>query len=442
MFATFAALVFLMGGGSRYDIDSVGPLRGASAVVLAVAIWWQTRVTFETIKWPVLLLCLLATWMALQLIPLPHGTWSNLPGRALIDEVGHEMGLADISRPATFSPMRTWNSLGSLIVPMTALFLLALLDDKGWRDVRTAIIIGGVTSALLGMAQITLRDAPGLYLYAITNGESAVGLFSNRNHNALFLNIAMLFVLFGISQARIHGDKSKMALHAFCIIVLALGVVVNSSRFGLGLFALVVAVAAAKVIWSPGKKGGKGNRSLKDWLVGGSIALVSIALLAVFAITDRIPALGRLFAQQFDDDQRVETFAIMAQLAQDHMLLGVGFGAFEHAYRTVEPDDLLMATYLNNAHNDWLQIIIEGGIPAVLLLFALLIFLGKQLRRHISERGVSKRSVRDGAWLGGLTLLMIGLHSFVDYPLRTPIIMLIAAVSVGAIARRGAKETR
>ena len=158
LFITFASLVFLMGGGSRYDIDSVGPLRAISAIFLAVGIWYQTWETFRRVRVPIVFLLALGVLMAMQLVPLPHSWWSSLPGRAEIARLDVLMGLGEISRPLTLSPQRTLNSLASLIVPLAAFMLLALMDSEGWRRLMKMIAVAGVASAVLGITQVSLSS--------------------------------------------------------------------------------------------------------------------------------------------------------------------------------------------------------------------------------------------------------------------------------------------
>ena len=432
-FAAFVVLVFLMGGGSRYDIDSVGPLRAMSAIFLGIGVYCQTGQSFRLVARPVALILLLGLWMAVQLLPLPPSWWTSLHGRENIAQAGELVGLAEVWRPITFSPMRTFNSLASLVVPLAAFMLLSLLDDNGWRRMRSLIIAIGVVSALLGIAQITLRGSPGLYLYEITNSDNAVGLFSNRNHNALFLNIALLFSIF-----RARGSKSRLApadlFMAAGQMVLLVGVLITGSRFGFALLAVVASVfaAGAMLVTRGDSRTPRTRRRLSEKIAGISAGVAAIALIAFFAAMERIPALGRLFEVGVAQDLRARSFSDVLDLAIGHFPFGVGFGAFEQAYRTIERDELLSPTYFNQAHNDWLQIVVEGGLPAVIIL-ALGVFL-------ILKRGWwtwRSRAAMAGklgpATLGFLTLLVIGMHSLVDYPLRVPSLMVVAAIALGLI---------
>jgi len=432
MFAIFAVLVFLMGGGSRYDIASVGPLRAMSAVFLAIGVYFQTGQNFRNVGALVALLFALGAWMVVQLVPLPPSMWTALYGREAIVQAGAAAGLEQVWRPITFSTMRTFNSLASLVVPLTALILLSLLDESGWRRVRTLVIGLGVASAILGIAQVTLRGSPGLYFYDITNGDSAVGLFSNRNHNALFLNIALLFMIFRARGAGWSWKPADLFVLAGQILLLV-AILINGSRFGFVLLAFVALVFAVRAIRS-GRAASTGDRSKgrSAKIAGILAAIAAIGLIAFFASVERVPALARLFEQGVAQDLRARSFPEVLQMAIGHFPFGVGFGAFEQAFRTIEPESLLSPSYFNQAHDDWLQIVVEGGLPAVSLLaigLSLLVRRGWVIWRSRDILGAGLATPA----LGFLTLLAIAMHSVVDYPLRVPSLMVVATIALGMI---------
>ena len=55
---------------------------------------------------------------------------------------------------------------------------------------------------------------------------------------------------------------------------------------------------------------------------------------------------------------------------------GGGFGSFEAAYKIVEPVNLLSLQYLNHAHNDYLELAIEAGLPGLALAGLWIVLIG------------------------------------------------------------------
>lgn len=422
-------MVFLAGGGSRADIASVGPLRAFAAIVLAIAVLFQTGRSLKRVAVPLVAIAMLGLWMVLQLIPLPPSLWAALPGREEIAALGEVTGLSDTWRPITFSVMKTSNSLASLVVPLAGLMLLALLDDRGWRRVPWIFMLAGLASGLLGLAQLLLPEATGLYLYDITNIGSAVGLFSNRNHNAIFLTIALLFCAIRIEKT----SRNKFAVGDLgaivCALVIFVGILVNGSRAGLVALGVVGVIVAVRHFFKWRASSGTGQKIALARLIGaGMVGACSLALVAVFVFAGRSPAVDRLLQEDPADDQRVQVLPVVLDMARDFQPFGVGFGAFEQAFRTVETEALLGPRYLNNAHNDWLQFPIEGGVPAVLMALAAIVLLAVQTVRN-ARKPSADQAMLSNAWLGILVIGILALASMVDYPLRTPSIMLLAVTA-------------
>jgi len=111
---------------------------------------------------------------------------------------------------------------------------------------------------------------------------------------------------------------------------------------------------------------------------------------------------------------------VMIQMLKDFFPVGLGYGAFEPAFRAYEPDALLTPTYFNRAHNDVLELAMSGGLftVAVMLLFA-----GWFVHRCIvlvrsNERGLPAIYAR----MSAVVILGLILASITDYPVRTPLI--------------------
>lgn len=433
LFAGFVALVVLAGGGSRADIASNGPLRALAAVMLAVAVWYQTRNSLRRVLVPLCGLLALALLIALQLVPLPPDIWGSLPGRELIARLGELAGMADTWRPLTFSPMKTANSLAALVVPLAALMLVSLLDDQHWRQLPWVFIAAGVASALFGIAQILAPGANGLYLYAVTNEGSAVGLFSNRNHNAMFLTVALLFCVLRLERARPGKLEPDIVAAAIGALVIMAGIMVNASRsglVGLGLVGLIFAVRALLHWREEARAGHRGTPGRV--LAGGVVGLLSLALVGAFVALGRSPAIARLLEQDPGQDLRVQALPTVLAMVRDFQPLGAGFGAFEYAFFMREPEAMLSERYFNNVHNDWLQFPLEGGLPAVLLGLLLLALLARRSWQILRDRAHGGAMQRNAA-LGALALFLLLLASVIDYPLRTPSIMVLAVVAAAMV---------
>ena len=183
----FVCLTFAMGGGARADIQSLIILQPLAVIFCGLALLTLKRVHVESHEFLLLMAALIFALVGLHLIPLPSFVWQLLPGRTIIAEIDRTVGLGEVWRPISMVPSATWSAFYSLFIPLAALLLGVQLSREQKFALVKILLSVGLLSGLWGLLQIAGdRDGP-LYLYRITNNGTAVGLFSNRNHNAIFL---------------------------------------------------------------------------------------------------------------------------------------------------------------------------------------------------------------------------------------------------------------
>lgn len=107
-------------------------------------------------------------------------------------------------------------------------------------------------------------------------------------------------------------------------------------------------------------------------------------------------------------------------------LLGAGFGQF--AWQHFQLGPVLQATNINglynNAHNLVMQLAAEMGLAGVLVMFA---SIGYWLWHGLKERLTQER------WWGYAILMVIGIHSMLEYPLWYAYFIGVAAILLGAL---------
>ncbi len=434
--AAFVAMVFAMGGGSRDDIISLVILRPACALFAAYALTVAKPGDLAPLRVPILLLLALGGWMLVQLVPLPHAVWSVLPGRAAIAANDQLAGLGDIWRPITLSPAKTMNSLGSLVVPITGLLLYGIQRDAHRHRILPMLLVAACASALLGVAQKALGGP--LYFYTWTNFGEAVGLFANRNHNAVFLATTLLIGGYLFSELRrlqTGGAASikPMLIAGACLLVISM-LLVNGSRAGLLIGMLAIGLAVA-LYMAGGQRlhesHHRGGGTLRTWLPVAGVVLISMVGAAV--IFTNAASFDRLVTLSIAEESRTQVFPQIVAMAKDNWFLGAGFGSFEHVYRQYELSQFLREDYLNNAHDDWLQWIIEGGLPAILIALGFAVWLVRRTLEHWRVRANNAPRTQMAATALGVLLLLL-LASALDYPLRVPSLMLYAMLMVALVA--------
>ncbi len=380
----------------------------------------------------------------LHLIPLPPALWSQLPGRDILEEIDRAAGLAPAWRPLSMTPAEGWNALYSLFTPLAVLLLGVQLQKQEKFTLLLVIIMLGLLSGFIGIMQIVGDPKGPLFFYRITNWGEAVGLFANRNHQAVLL--AMLFPMIAVAAAQpaasvdLYQRRLYMLL-AIAALLLPL-ILVTGSRAGL-LMGVVGLLASPLLFARPHGMNPKKRKMQKINWAYPIIALVMLGLGFMTIILSRARAFERLFASDQLDDIRRQSWPILAEYSWDYFPFGSGIGSLSEIFKMVEPDHMLRDTYLNHAHNDWLEIYFTGGLPAITLLCAGLYFIlrsGWRAFRSPKSKHIEVRFAR----LGFTMALILLITSIADYPLRVPIMMslfVIAALWMNLIKPSG-KSTK
>lgn len=427
MLALLLVMTLLLGGGSRADIASLMVLRPAAAVLLCYGIWGLTREQMADHRF---LFCIASAVVGLvlaQLIPLPPAAWSLLPGRELVTDIDRAAGLGAVWRPLSLVPSATWNALFSLIPPLAAIVLaVRLTSDESWG--LLPVIIGiGVISAILALLQLG-GDADGpLYLYKETNRGSAVGLFANRNHHAVFL-AALLPVLaaygsFGAPSSLDYRLRTTLALAIgvfFIVLILVIG-----SRAGLLL--MLLALPGMPLLYRfPESQRPTRRRIARPLLWAVLVVLALIALGMLTSALGRALAIERLL-QPVDTEVRYKAWGQVLAMTWHYFPAGTGFGSFADVFKVDEPHRLLSIFTFNHAHNDWLELILTGGVAACLLLVIVAVALVMRMRTLSSgPRDTHHLMASLGMWI----IALFALASLGDYPLRVPSIACLFSVAL------------
>jgi O-antigen ligase len=431
--AGFLLLALLVGGATREEVIAPDIVGLVALPLLGWAIWRlrdRRPDASETLPFAILAGCFLVG--LIQLIPLPPALWTALPGRGPIVADLAAAGIAPGWAPISLKPQATVSALLALI-PAAALFLsLRTLDQPGRRQLVLLILGVAVASAVIGGLQVVGGPESPLRFYAVTNPEPAVGFFSNRNHlAALFVCVVPFATLEALeAAARRPAGRVRIALMLSLILLAAAGVAMTQSRAGALLLGLAL-LGGVAMAWRAGLAKGRGRLIL----AGGVLLLALAAVVApvVFAGTfDR-------FEGGLNGDLRLKAAQVAAGAAWTYAPFGAGLGSFVPVYMMHEIPASMQNTYINHAHDDWLELLVEAGLLAVAVMVAFVFWFGRlALRAWRRQRTSGGGGVRAASLVIGLLLA----HSLVDYPLRSPAMMCVFALACGLmLAPRAAPAT-
>ncbi|MDQ2877775.1 MAG: O-antigen ligase family protein [Pseudomonadota bacterium] len=187
--------------------------------------------------------------------------------------------------------------------------------------------------------------------------------------------------------------------------IFSIGLVVDRSVAGIGL--LLPAIVATVAVYATARSDGR-RRGL---IVGAALACILTAS-ASFALLS-----SDALRSKFRDTPGSRTLATPTTLnaARDFLPMGSGLGSFVDVYGGYERPRFVSQTYMNHAHDDVAEVILELGAPAIALMTAFAIwFIWLAYRVWSSdERADAPRRA------ASVAILLMAAHSVVDYPLRT-----------------------
>jgi O-antigen ligase len=316
--------------------------------------------------------------------------------------------------------------------------LIGLALDFRGRMVLARIVAGiACASAVLGLMQLA-AGGTSLHLFRTSSESSAVGLFANRNHQAVLMacGLPIIAALASIRTRQDDWSRRHLAIAIWAVVLLLMGLAATGSRMGLLLGAVGVAAATTIYLTTSHSTGGRSWRAMRFWIAGGGFAIA--ALLSVSLLVIRSGAVARLMSDPVDQT-RIAAIEPILKAIRAFLPFGAGFGTFDPVFRSFEPDALLSTIYLNQAHNEPLQLALEGGVPAILLLLLFLLWWIQAVVRAVRPRPSAPRRAL-GMAMAAATLILI-ISSLVDYPLRTPLLSSLFALACVELVRSKGRAT-
>ncbi len=434
LIALFGVL-FFTGGSSRGDTLPLVALRPLSVIFCGIGLWTLRGDHIRAYRFLFGMAAAVFALVGLHLIPLPPSLWGALPGRAIITEIDRVAGLGDVWRPISMAPSATWTAFYSLFVPLAVLILGVQLNREQRFQMLPILLIVGMVSGLWGLLQgIGAVDGP-FFAYRLSNDGSAVGLFVNRNHQAVFL--ACLFPMLSVYACAGVRTEEQMRVRGWQAIaagvVLVPLILVTGSRAG--LIAGVLGLAAAAILYRRPHIVQPKKRKVVTFNPAYAIgAFAVICLGGVTVLMSRAQALVRLTAADQAEDLRFAMAGPILDMAWKYFPIGSGIGAFVEVYQIDEPYALLGPNYVNHAHNDWIEVYLTGGLLGLILMAIAVVAFARLAWSYWRQDPGQGRDVPYGR-LGVVVIALLGIASIGDYPLRTP--MLSAVFMVVALWMAG-----
>jgi O-antigen ligase len=146
------------------------------------------------------------------------------------------------------------------------------------------------------------------------------------------------------------------------------------------------------------------------------------------------PAVGRfgMISEEYTsvDESRWSLWKDTARLIGGHPLLGSGLGTFPVAFTRVQ--STFLGQFVNHAHNDYLELASDLGIPTAALFFGSTGALLVRVARKSASSEVSFERAMALGCLGSIAAIL--LHSLTDFNLYIPANALVFSLILGLAA--------
>jgi O-antigen ligase len=362
----------------------------------------SVQLSRNPLQWPLLGLIGLGL---VQLLPLSKPDNAGLP--------------LSLARTLTLDPYST----RLFVVQMTSLlifFAATLIFTDSPRRLRTlvrTITIFGFLLAMFGLTQSFTSDGTRVYWFRQLAQSTAFGPFINRHHFAGYMELTLALPLGLLFSGAI--ETYKRPLYAFAAALMGVALIMTNSRGG--LISLGAEILFLAVIAGPGAKYSrripKGERVRSALLRAGlAFALVVVLIGGALAVGG-----GGIFSRFLGTVNasdpttgRAHFWSVTLNIIKAYPVMGSGLGSFSVIYTRYDSRNGLYR--LEQAHNDYLQTLADGGIIGGLLGLTFIVIL---FRRGFSRRQTSdkfRRGVASGALAGCFAVLV---HSFFDFTLHT-----------------------
>jgi O-antigen ligase len=362
----------------------------------------SVQISFNPLQWPLVGMIVLGL---IQLLPL------RAP-----DNAGLPLSPAKALSLDPYSTRLVLVQIAALLIYFVATVIFTD-SPRRLRTVVRTIIFFGFFLAMFGLTQSLTSDGTRVYWFRQLSQSTAFGPFINRHHFAGYMELAISLPLGLLFSGAV--EKFKRPLYAFAAALMGVALIMTNSRGGiisLGAEILFLAVVAGPGLFR-GQRKPRADRVRAALLRAGLAFGLIVALIGGTLAIGGSDAFTRLLGTSSAEDPttgRSHFWKTTIEVIKAYPVLGSGLGSFSVIYTRYDSRNGYLR--LEQAHNDYLQTLADGGIigGTLGLAFILLLFGKGFARRETDDK--FRRGVATGALAGCFAVLV---HSLFDFTLHT-----------------------
>lgn len=371
----------------------------------------RPRLPLSVFAVPVILFCLVIVWMLITLLPLGLAA---APEWAALSPLADLAGRISIAPGATFDMLVRYLTYGLFFV----LALQVAVEKKRAKTMFRVIYLGIAVHALIALASLTFFGDVLLFLPKEAYVGDATGTFVNRNSFATFAAFGAIMgvaLIFGVDEddvarSRLSRILVQLGFNVAPLALIGLALAFSHSRMGMFVAALGAGLIALIAVF----RSSGARRAL-----AGLLIIVGLVSGAVLANTSGI-LFERMATVDRDADVRLAVYEQTLDLIAARPMSGYGGGTYEDAFRAVKTDPISPDVTFDAAHNLYLELAAELGIPATIaVVLSVLLLAGTTAVAAVRRENWTIPAAAAAVVLAG------GVHSLVDFSLQIPAIVLM-----------------
>ncbi|HQR34694.1 MAG TPA: O-antigen ligase family protein [Blastocatellia bacterium] len=302
-----------------------------------------------------------------------------------------------------------------------AIYLIAALhtlrSSERRKKVLVALAVFGFVVSLFAILQRLTYNGKMYWVRPVSPYIAPYGPYGNYNHFAglveLLLPLSLAYLLF----ARIKFEQRLIWLVS--VVMMAVALVFSGSRGGILALGIELLALMLVTVWAQ-RRGLNDDISLagNKLIAGGALAAVLLLVLWIgYEPLAKRFSLLRQGAGEYSLVTRTEYWSGAWKMFLDHPLTGVGLGAFPTAYPAYGRSSVKNER-LEQAHNDYLQLLSDAGLIGGLIGLWFLFELFRIARRQFQQLERARSNDRALLLGGYVALLGIAVHSLLDFNLQ------------------------
>lgn len=336
-------------------------------------------------------------------------------------------------QPISVDPYSTRFFVMRLIVYFVflAAALTYLNTERRLKQLTVTIIGLAAFTAFFGILQF-LAKPDAIYGIRETPGAVPFGPFVNQHHFAAFTELG-----FGLTVGLMAGrgvKRDKMVLLAVAALMMIVAALLTGSRGGMLSYAgITTFILVSFARFEAKRRITGGGRPIRLAAMAGAAVAAVVLIVGVVLFVGGDASLNRAAGVSGTpadaSNGRIHFWSTAWQIFSDHPVLGAGFDAFGVAFTRYDTWNGVFR--VEQAHNDYLQTLADAGIAGAVCVAAFIYLLFRKGYSVIAESTDPFRSATAVGALAGCFGILI--HSFFDFPLRTPVnaflFLLLAAIA-------------